>query len=174
MVRARRFGRAGGLSPAARRLLGDDDAGRLVDFWKAARLAPTRLAYPDTSLDLADVRARLVLASILEGSLERARSSWKRFAICTRMRSERLAGRKEPYAVGAGGLMGEARLAAASGDRRLADVRRQLGAQQDRAPHGRRGGRALAGDRAGRTARGRRRELAEVQFASLAERSDGF
>ena len=31
------------------------------------------LAYPDTQLNLADVRARLVLASILEGSLARAR-----------------------------------------------------------------------------------------------------
>ncbi len=35
--------------------------------------SPNWLAYPDTDLDLADVRARLVLTSVLEGSLERAR-----------------------------------------------------------------------------------------------------
>ncbi len=34
---------------------------------------PLWLAYPDTKLNLADVRARLVLCSIMEGSLERAR-----------------------------------------------------------------------------------------------------
>ncbi len=43
---------------------------------QAKRVAPSPaqwLAYPDTQLNLADVRARLVLASILEGSFARAR-----------------------------------------------------------------------------------------------------
>ncbi len=55
--------------------LSDEAARRLVHFWRAALLPTTRLAYPDTSLDLAEVRARLVLASILEGSMPRARPS---------------------------------------------------------------------------------------------------
>ena len=40
----------------------------------------TWLGYPDTRLDLAAVRARLVLASILEGSMARAREELERFA----------------------------------------------------------------------------------------------
>ena len=54
--------------------LDDPTARRLVQFWLTAGLPPLRQAYPGTSLNLADVRARLVLASILEGALERARS----------------------------------------------------------------------------------------------------
>jgi outer membrane protein assembly factor BamB len=42
--------------------------------------APAWLAYPDTHLDLAAVRSRLVLASILEGSLVRARGELAQLA----------------------------------------------------------------------------------------------
>jgi outer membrane protein assembly factor BamB len=41
--------------------------------WRDRSRKPTWLAYPDTNLDLADVRARLVLASIRAGELNRAR-----------------------------------------------------------------------------------------------------
>ena len=37
------------------------------------RVPVTRLAYPGTTLSMADVRARLILVSIMEGSLRRAR-----------------------------------------------------------------------------------------------------
>ena len=52
-----------------------DDEARLalVDFWRERGLAAGRLAYPHADLDLAGVRARLVLVSIIEGSLDRAR-----------------------------------------------------------------------------------------------------
>ncbi len=65
------------LPPLAYRFSADeslDDATRaaLVTFWNARGLMPSRLAYPDSDLDLAGIRARLVLVSILEGSFERA------------------------------------------------------------------------------------------------------
>ena len=101
------------VKPAVYRLrhdeqLSDDASRRLVDFWKAARLPPTRLAYPGTSLDLADVRARLVLASILEGSLERARSELEAFRQLHPDAVGTVAGRQEPYAVALERLIGEA------------------------------------------------------------------
>ena len=73
VVSSGRVDRAGRLSFAARRIPDDDDGAVAGAFWKAAQLALDTLAYPSTSLELADVRARLVLASILEGSLARAR-----------------------------------------------------------------------------------------------------
>ncbi len=65
------------LPPQAYWLRGDeslDDATRrsLVEFWNARGSTPNRLAYPDSDVDMAAIRARLVLVSILEGSLARA------------------------------------------------------------------------------------------------------
>jgi hypothetical protein len=40
--------------------------------WHERPKSPTWLAYPDTNLDLADIRARLVLASVRAGNLNRA------------------------------------------------------------------------------------------------------
>jgi outer membrane protein assembly factor BamB len=63
--------------------------------------------YPDTNIDLADVRARLVLASILEGSTDRAREELGQF---TRLHGEakgRLAGREVNYAQALGTLLSE-------------------------------------------------------------------
>lgn len=58
-----------------------DDAVRyeLVDFWNTLGVAPVRLAYPRSDLSLAEVRARLVLVSILEGSSDRARGELAAF-----------------------------------------------------------------------------------------------
>ena len=40
--------------------------------WRERPKSPTWLSYPDTNLDLADIRARLVLASVRAGDLNRA------------------------------------------------------------------------------------------------------
>ncbi len=55
------------------------------------------LAYPDTDLNLADVRARLVLVSILEGATERAAIELQAFEQLHPNTTGRLAGRDAPY-----------------------------------------------------------------------------
>lgn len=50
----------------------DNRANRLREVMSAPPLAVARLAHPDTDLDLAEVRARLTLVSILQGQRERA------------------------------------------------------------------------------------------------------
>jgi outer membrane protein assembly factor BamB len=55
------------------------------------------LAYPDTDLNLADVRARLVLVSILEGSRTRAAIEWEQFRRLHGTAEGTLAGRRGPY-----------------------------------------------------------------------------
>jgi hypothetical protein len=55
------------------------------------------LAYPDTDLNLADVRARLVLASLMEGSRERAEHEYKMLVELHADSTGRLAGRDGPY-----------------------------------------------------------------------------
>src|SRR5262249_20147452 len=49
-------------------ILPDEASAALVRYWKDRRFAFTRLAYPGTTLALADIRARLILVSIMEGS----------------------------------------------------------------------------------------------------------
>ncbi len=62
--------------------------------WVASRDAePSWLAYPDTDLDLAAVRARLVLVSLLEGSLERADLELRLLTRIAPQASGRIAGR---------------------------------------------------------------------------------
>ncbi len=63
--------------------------GRGSDAW---------LAYPDTTLGLADVRARLVLTSIREGSLARARIELADFVARHPAAKGRIAGRESSYA----------------------------------------------------------------------------
>ena len=60
--------------------------------------APAWLAYPDTDIDPAAVRARLVLASILEGSRERARRELVRFKRLHADAVGRFGGRQTNYA----------------------------------------------------------------------------
>lgn len=58
---------------------------------------PSWLAYPDSRLDLADVRARLVLVSILEGSPQRAELELEVFRQLHGAAVGTLAGRQAPY-----------------------------------------------------------------------------
>ncbi|OHB70839.1 MAG: hypothetical protein A2V70_14165 [Planctomycetes bacterium RBG_13_63_9] len=63
--------------------------------------------YPDTELDLAEVRARLVLVSILEGSTERARDELGQLVRLHGDARGRLGGREVNYAEALGGLLAE-------------------------------------------------------------------
>lgn len=78
--------------------LPDEDGAALVRYWKDAGLEPTALAYPATRLPPADIRARLVLASILEGSLERAAGELEAFTARHASAEGVLGGRRVQYA----------------------------------------------------------------------------
>jgi outer membrane protein assembly factor BamB len=73
--------------------LGDQTARQLVGLWRQARLPPQRLAYPETDVPLAEIRARLVLASILEGDQQRATEELAGFVRLHPEATGRLAGR---------------------------------------------------------------------------------
>ena len=79
-------------------ILSDDASLALVRFWKDCRLPTTHLAYPGTALARADVRARLVLVSIMEGSLGRARDELAAFEQLHPGAKGPLAGRQVDYA----------------------------------------------------------------------------
>ncbi len=75
----------------------------------ALRDAPSDwLGYPDTELDLAGVRARLVLVSILEGSLGRAHGELDRFVELHAEAEGRFGGREVNYATALKELLAEA------------------------------------------------------------------
>jgi outer membrane protein assembly factor BamB len=82
----------------SRQPIPDDEVRSLVDFWNLRGLLPKRLAYPRTDLNLADVRARLVLASILERSSERAADELAAFNELHPNAEGKIAGRSGPYA----------------------------------------------------------------------------
>ncbi len=97
----------------------------LVTFWNARGLMPSRLAYPDSDLDLAGIRARLVLASILEGSWERATDELTGLRSLHATAHGRLGGTgcKLRGCIGRDACQGQ-RLAAACRAARMADLRR--------------------------------------------------
>lgn len=66
--------------------------------WQDRKEPPKWLAYPDTDLDLADVRARLILTSIREGDLARAALELDVFRRLHPDASGRLGGKTGPYA----------------------------------------------------------------------------
>jgi hypothetical protein len=66
------------------------------------------LAYPDTKLNLTDVRARLVLTSIMEGALPRARLEVADFDRRHPEAKGRMAGREGPYSETLSGLLSTA------------------------------------------------------------------
>jgi hypothetical protein len=70
---------------------------------------PLWLAYPDTDLNLADVRARLVLVSILEGSLTRAEIEWEHYRQLHPKAEGTLAGRRGLYVDLLGELLEQSR-----------------------------------------------------------------
>jgi outer membrane protein assembly factor BamB len=76
----------------------DEESARLVRFWKSHGLPFTRLAYPETELPLADIRARLVLASVLEGSRARAERELAAFTHIHADAKGRMGGKQVNYA----------------------------------------------------------------------------
>ncbi|MGD9723690.1 MAG: PQQ-binding-like beta-propeller repeat protein [Pirellulales bacterium] len=89
-------------------VLADDVALELVQFWKERRLPPTRLAYPATDIPRADIRARLVLVSIMEGSLDRAREEVQALVALHPDAQGRLAGRDVKYAEALAAMIADA------------------------------------------------------------------
>jgi len=81
---------------------------RIVPLGQAGDSPRTWPAVPDTELDLAGVRARLVLASILEGSLERAREELGLLAKLHPNARGRFAGRDADYVEALTTLLSEA------------------------------------------------------------------
>jgi outer membrane protein assembly factor BamB len=65
--------------PAKFAAITDNQAAALVEFCKQHGVPLGRLAYPSTDVPLAEIRARLVLASLLEGSLDRASEELAQF-----------------------------------------------------------------------------------------------
>ncbi len=88
--------------------LPDDVALQFVQFWKEHHGPHTRLAYPGTTIPRADIRARLVLVSIMEGSLVRASDELQAFNALHPDAQGRLAGRTAKYADALGALMAAA------------------------------------------------------------------
>jgi outer membrane protein assembly factor BamB len=76
----------------------DEAVRALVRLWNRQGVLPQRLAYPATDLNLADVRARLVLVSILEGALEQAREDLEAFKQLHPQAEGKLGGRSGKYA----------------------------------------------------------------------------
>ena len=89
-------------------ILPDDVAQRLVQFWKSRRHPLTRLTYPGTTIPRADIRARLVLVSIMERSLARAREELAAFAELHPQAKGRLAGRTTEYVDALGAMISAA------------------------------------------------------------------
>ena len=90
----------------------------VVRRWNTRPTAPAWLVYPDTSFDLASVRARLVLASIRAGDLNRAATELDAFRRFHPESAGRLGGQEGPYAIALERLRtGAAELPAESQDR---------------------------------------------------------
>lgn len=88
-----------------------DDAARrsLVEFWNARGILPGRLAYPDCDIDMPGLRARLVLVSILEGSLARAAEELTGFKTLHNDARGRLGGLEVTYSDALTDLLAKAR-----------------------------------------------------------------
>ena len=101
--------------------------------WDDRTTPPSWLAYPDTTLDLADVRARLVLASIREGDFDRAEFELDVFRRLHPQAAGRLGGEGWPVRRGARRAVEVGpRLAGRRKRRRLAHVRALADAQYRR------------------------------------------
>jgi tetratricopeptide (TPR) repeat protein len=86
-------------------VLSDVARAALVSFWKDMRLPFARLAYPGTTLPLADIRARLILVSIMEGSHDRARGELDAFKQLHPGAKGKLGGRTVDYALALGAMV---------------------------------------------------------------------
>lgn len=114
------LGRHTGLSPGlplwlAHRIVPEDQTREIAPETAAAEILEALppeaawLAYPDTDLDLAEVRARLVLVSILEGAGLRAELEFEHFARLHPAAVGTLAGRQGPYVELLGELLEQSR-----------------------------------------------------------------
>jgi outer membrane protein assembly factor BamB len=81
----------------------------IASLWESRSLPANWLAYPDTDLNLADVRARLVLASIREGDLARATLELELLRRLHPDATGRLGGVDGPYAPALERLLASAR-----------------------------------------------------------------
>jgi hypothetical protein len=70
---------------------------QIVSRWQERAAPRPWLAYPDSSIDLAGVRARLILASIREGDFDRAKLELEVFRRLHPQATGRLAGEEGPY-----------------------------------------------------------------------------
>jgi hypothetical protein len=70
---------------------------QVASRWQVRKTAPDWLAYPDTNIDLADVRARLILVSIREGDFDRAKLELEVFRRLHPQAVGRIAGEEGPY-----------------------------------------------------------------------------
>lgn len=86
-------------------IMPDDAATALVRLWKRERHPASRVAYPGSQVPRAEVRARLILASIMEGSLERARDELKAFVRLHPDAQGRLGGRQVKLADAIGAMI---------------------------------------------------------------------
>ena len=77
--------------------------------WHSRRQPPDWLAYPDSSLDLADVRARLILASIRAGQFERAALELEVFRRLHPNAAGQFGGQQGPYVAALEKLLASAR-----------------------------------------------------------------
>ena len=80
---------------------------RIVSGRSPGDRPPTWPSYPDSHLDLAAVRARLVLVSILEGSADRARDELTQFVRLHPEAQGRLGGREVNFAAALGAMLSE-------------------------------------------------------------------
>ncbi len=80
---------------------------RILPATRPENAPPTWPGYPDSDLDLAGIRARLVLVSILEGSVDRATSELDRFGRLHGDATGRMGGRVTNYVKELLSLLGE-------------------------------------------------------------------
>jgi hypothetical protein len=78
-------------------------------IWRSRPNPPTWLAYPDTDINLADIRARLILAAIRAGELDRATLELDVFRRQHPTASGRLGGQDGPYVAALDRLLTAAR-----------------------------------------------------------------
>lgn len=86
----------------------DADIAALVRIWTSQNIPPRRLSYPDTTIPLAEIRARLTLLSILEGNLALARGEVAAFTQMYPEVTGVLAGRQTNLAKGLAALLAAA------------------------------------------------------------------
>jgi outer membrane protein assembly factor BamB len=86
----------------------DAESAKLVRIWNRLRLPARRLTYPDTTIALEEIRARLILVSIMEGNFARAKSEIAAYTEAYPNAEGTLAGRKTNFAKGLAAILAAA------------------------------------------------------------------